>query len=186
MIPLNSSEPSRRPLQRFPDFGKEVRRSFEAHELCYDCAEFYGAGHGEHGCDGWPASRELRCADRNRLPTVMPGTCGQVFPPSQRRRRTTPQTLREPDRPADPRPAARPKARTPRQCACGASLNKGKRLCDRCRERRRKQSKRAYMRCYMSQRRSGMGRPGSDVPSPAVPGQHTHAQATISVRADRR
>lgn len=186
MSTKTSNESLRCPLQRFPDFGKELRRPFDVHELCYDCVEFYGPGHGEHGCGGWPASQELRCADRNRLPAVMPGTCGQAFPLSRGRHRTAPQPLPEPDGPADSRPVARPKARTPRQCGCGANLDKGKRLCDRCRERRRKQSKRAYMRCYMSQRRSGMGRPGSDVPSPAVSGQHTHAQATMSVRADRR
>jgi len=186
MSTKTSNESLRCPLQRFPDFGKELRRPFEVHELCYDCVEFYGPGHGEHGCGGWPASQELRCADRNRLPAVMPGTCGQVFPPPPWRRRTASRTLREADRPADPGPAARPKAETARQCACGANLDKGKRLCDRCRERRRKQSKRAYMRCYMSQRRSGADRPDSDMPSPAVPGQHTHAQATISVRADHR
>lgn len=31
---------------RFPDFGKEVRREFEVYPLCYDCKKFY------KGCKG--------------------------------------------------------------------------------------------------------------------------------------
>jgi hypothetical protein len=30
-------------MNRFPDFGKDLERGFEAHENCYDCATFYAA-----------------------------------------------------------------------------------------------------------------------------------------------
>jgi len=65
------------PSKTFPDFGKELRRPFAVDERCYDCAEFY---------DGCPARREnpdTYCLDYLGLPDVMPGTTGQVFPPSR-------------------------------------------------------------------------------------------------------
>jgi len=40
---------------RFPDFGKEVRRSYEVSEICYDCMRF------ADGCKGWKAKREFAC-----------------------------------------------------------------------------------------------------------------------------
>jgi len=66
-----------------PDFGEEVKRPFEVHENCYDCAEVYGPGRGVVGCNAWPASKAFNCADFLRLPDVMPGMNGQVFPPSR-------------------------------------------------------------------------------------------------------
>jgi len=40
---------------RFPDFGKEVHRSYEVSEICYDCMRFMD------GCKGWRAKREFAC-----------------------------------------------------------------------------------------------------------------------------
>lgn len=40
---------------RFPDFGKEVRRSFEVHANCYDCKKF------AKGCKGWEAKKKFEC-----------------------------------------------------------------------------------------------------------------------------
>ncbi len=68
---------------RFPDFGKELQRPFEVHEACYACVEFYGPGRGVVGCNAWLASKAFNCADFLRLPDVMPGTSGQVFPASR-------------------------------------------------------------------------------------------------------
>lgn len=96
-------------LTTHPDFGREVRRPFEVHENCYDCVEFYD------GCNAWLASKEFHCADYNRLPDVMPGTCGQVFPPSLMRGRKEPRarkergTVHQPAAiPADGEPQGRP------------------------------------------------------------------------------
>lgn len=58
----------------FPDFGKELRRPFEVRASCYTCADFYD------GCEAWLAGKPLACGWYNRLPDVMPGTCGQRFP----------------------------------------------------------------------------------------------------------
>ena len=66
-------------FERFPDFGKELRRPFEVHAACYDCADFYD------GCEAWPASKRFTCGEYNRLPDVMPGMCGQRFPETRRR-----------------------------------------------------------------------------------------------------
>lgn len=176
-------ETSRIELQRFPDFGKELRRPFEVHEVCYDCAEFYGPGHGKRGCDAWPANRPIKtpdgkhllCQDFNRLPDVMPGEpAGQVFPPSRMDARKTPRGIQTETGQPKPETSATMRPRRIRLCDCGAELERGKRLCDRCRGRRRKQSKRAYMRSYMSQRRSEVDRPDSDMPFPAILGHHTH------------
>jgi hypothetical protein len=71
-------------MNRFPDFGKELQRGFEVHENCYDCAEFYGPGHGVVGCNAWPAAKVFACADYLRLPDVgVNGQTGQEFPPSR-------------------------------------------------------------------------------------------------------
>jgi hypothetical protein len=40
---------------KFPDFGKEVRRSFAVHEFCFDCVRFV------RGCKGWRAKRKFEC-----------------------------------------------------------------------------------------------------------------------------
>jgi len=55
-------------------------------ERCYDCVEFY------YTCVGELASKTKSpgCADFRRLPDVMPGTTGQVVPPSRMAGRTTP------------------------------------------------------------------------------------------------
>ena len=52
---------------------------FEVHENCCDCAGFYD------GCRAWPDSRPFDCHSFNRLPDVMPGTCGQRFPATSRK-----------------------------------------------------------------------------------------------------
>jgi hypothetical protein len=111
---------------RSRDFGAELRRPFEVHESCYDCVEFYD------GCNAWPASKEFACTDYHQLPDVMPGTCGQVFPPSRMKGRKEPRAREEPPR--------------DRFCGCGDLLPKGKQLCEQCRIQNRRQSVREYKR----------------------------------------
>ena len=68
----------------FPDFGKEMHRPFNVDERCYDCAEFYGPGHGQPGCNAMPANPNARCLDYLRLPDVgVDGQTGQEIPPSR-------------------------------------------------------------------------------------------------------
>ena len=141
-------------FRRFPDFGKDLMRPFPVHENCHDCAEFYD------GCKAWPESKTFRCADYLKLPDVMPGTHGQVFPPSRMGDRKEPRVL-----PAKrPRPqeqtdqddqvASEPE-QTARQCPCGAPLPRHRQYCDECRRQNRRESKRQYMRDYMQGRRAG-------------------------------
>ncbi len=167
-------ETSRIELQRFPDFGKELRRPFEVHEICYDCAEFYGPGHGERGCDAWPANRPIKtpdgkhllCLDFNRLPDVMPGEpTGQVFPPSRMNGRKTPR-----ERTSKPTitPAAL-KVSVPtvaireidpkRQCACGRHLPKRRRYCDDCRERRKREATARFKKTHRGRPHRALDRP---------------------------
>jgi hypothetical protein len=40
---------------KFPEFGKEVRRSFAVSHLCYDCVRFID------GCKGWKATKKFEC-----------------------------------------------------------------------------------------------------------------------------
>lgn len=151
---------------RFPDFtgssasdlAKELKRPFKVCEHCYDCVEFYGEGHGSYGCNAWPVNKPFRCADYYRLPDVMPGTCGQVFPPSRMQGRKEPRELAAPD--------TSPSG--PRHCDCGETLAKGRRLCDQCRSQRRQQTKRDYMKGYMQQRRSAASVSVADTPSPST------------------
>jgi len=125
-------------LGMHPDFDKEVQRPFDVHENCYDCAEFYD------GCKAWPQSKEFNCADFHRLPDVMPGTCGQVFPPSRMRSRREPRERKSSTVPTgDGAPVT---ADGNRYCECGASLLRGKRLCDRCRIQNRRKTMREHMR----------------------------------------
>jgi hypothetical protein len=142
-------------MHRFPDFDKDVRRPFAVAEDCCDCAEFYA------GCHARPANPPTRCRDYLRLPDVMPGTCGQVFPPPRMQGRKEPRLYRQAQTgeqgPVEPRTGAR-------VCGCGASLSKGKRFCETCRVERRRQTKRGYMRGYMEQRRSTEIDVVSDVP----------------------
>ena len=139
--------------RRFPDFGEEVKRPFAVAEPCYDCAVFYA------GCQGWHASKEFACAYYQRLPDVMPGTWGQPFPekvfvPTEPESQAVPK-VKEPDH-GQRRPRAKTTTATKtRQCECGAPLAKGKRLCDECRAKRRRESKGRYMTAYMRQRRGG-------------------------------
>jgi hypothetical protein len=174
------------PFNTFPEFGKQLRRSFELHENCLDCADFYD------GCGGWRASRGFACEDFNRLPDVMPGTYGQRFPASCRSERAEyrpagrhmalGKSYRELSSAAGgnthteatdlPHEIRRAKVRT---CGCGAILPKGKRLCEECRAENRQQTKRDYMRSYMEQRRSAVIDAGSDVPLPATAMQSTWA-----------
>jgi hypothetical protein len=153
-------ESSRFPLQRFPDFGKELRRPFEVHEVCYDCAEFYGPGHGERGCDAWPANKPMKtpdkkhllCLDFNRLPDVMPGEpTGQIFPPSRMNGRRTPRERTTEPATAQPIATAhRPAVASTRQidpqrrCPCGQPVPKRRRYCDRCTQVRKQQAKEKY------------------------------------------
>lgn len=104
-----------------PTFGHEVKRSFQVHAHCYDCVEFYS------GCPGWRASREFACRDYYQLHAVLPGSCGQVFPPSWMKGRREPRELANTNAPSGSR-----------HCECGETLAKGKRLCDECRTERRK------------------------------------------------
>ncbi len=130
-------------FRRFPDFGKELRRPFEVHASCYDCAEFYD------GCEAWPANKRFACDRYNRLPDVMPGTCGQQFP----------QTRRRDERPAEQGQTSVPAEETwqpqrtrargePRLCECGATLLKSKRLCNQCRAANRRATMRETKRRY--------------------------------------
>jgi len=66
-------------MNRFPDFGQELRRPFEVHENCYDCAGFYD------GCRAWPAAKAFACRIVQPLPDVPAGTCGQRFPATARK-----------------------------------------------------------------------------------------------------
>lgn len=151
----------------FSDFGKELKRSFAVAGQCYDCAEFYD------GCNGWRASQDFGCRQYNRLPDVLPGTCGQAFPAPRRRTPSSPipepVELRPNERPALP---AEP---TVRICGCGAPLSKGRRLCDNCRVANRRRTKCEYMRTYMKQRRSVAVGCGSDLPSAAAQGTSARA-----------
>jgi hypothetical protein len=148
-------------MNEFPEFGKELQRSFEVHENCYDCAAFYD------GCKGWRASRDFDCRDFHRRPDVgIDGRRGQEFPPSRRKSRTQPEPIEQRDAvgapaidtpprdppPSRPRHSGKPGARI---CGCGAVLPKGKRLCDTCRTQSRRRTKRRHMKGYMRKRRSG-------------------------------
>lgn len=147
-------------FRRFPDFGRELRRPFEVHATCFDCAEFYD------GCHAWPASKPFACGAYTRLPDVMPGTCGQKFPET-RHRTARPAERQEDAAPAVRRRPPRPKGES-RLCDCGVTLPKNRRLCDPCRDQKRRRTRREYMRGYMQQRRTGSVQgiqPDSDVPS---------------------
>ena len=127
-------------FQRFPDFGKEVKRPFPVHENCYDCAEFYD------GCNAWPVRKEFRCADLLKLPAVMPGEHRQVFPPSRMKGRKVPRAipavspasdhdgLKSPQKPRRPR--------TSRCRGCGAERELGYSYCPKCAASRKAHSNR--------------------------------------------
>jgi hypothetical protein len=150
-------------MNRFPDFGKELKRPFAVHENCCDCAAFFD------GCEGSRASRGGTCGRYDRLPDVMPGAYGQE--PPERPVAVT----RQVD--AGPREelglpkvrAKRPKLTGPRTCECGAPLAKGKRYCDKCRDRRRRDSKRHYMLPYMQNRRRSPAQPTTSRYRPEEP-----------------
>ncbi len=152
-------------MYAFPDFDKDVRRPFAVDEQCYDCTEFYA------GCNARSANPPMRCRDFLRLPDVLPGTYGQVFPPSRMGGQKEPRLLRGPAekeirpkaKPAQaPSPTRKPsKATSPKRtpspaanhglygerlCGCGALLPKRRRCCDDCRRKRREET--------MSRRRS--------------------------------
>ncbi len=146
---------------RFPDFGKELRRDFDVHKSCYDCSELY------HGCNARPENPSSRCADYFPLPDVgVNGKTGQEIPPSRmgdrkepRIRSTAGAPVRvqpenppsrrpspakpepvEQDPPVQPRqqsPAGNPGADGKRLCGCGAVLPKRRRCCEACRRQRR-------------------------------------------------
>jgi hypothetical protein len=149
-------------MHTFPDFDKDVRRPFAVHEDCYDCAEFY------FGCNARPSNPPTRCKDYLRLPDVMPGTYGQVFPPSRMGDRKEPRlcwtTAKDKPEPTEKVRATRPSKQTltpspaascglagERLCGCGAALPKRRRCCDDCRRQRRDPT--------MSRRRSRKGLP---------------------------
>jgi hypothetical protein len=152
-----------RGFERFPDFSKELKRSFPIHENCYDCAEFYD------GCNAWPESKVFRCADYLRLPDVMPGTCGQLFPPSRMKGRNIPHERH--GEPATARPA--PMVQMPtlataqidpkRRCPCGHHLPRRRRYCDTCREARRREAKVRF-----EQKHPGRSHRTSNVPQKAT------------------
>ena len=178
-------------MNRFPDFGKELQRSFEVHENCYNCAEFYGPGRGVVGCNAWPAAKEFACADYLPLPNVgVNGKLGQEFPPSRMQGRKEPrvhggaeqapcQPQGRKQSPADSRPQEKGKAVSDktkaRTCTCGTPLPKGKRLCDGCRITSRRQTKRQYMRTYMEHQRSAAVGSDSHMPFPAAATSSTQA-----------
>jgi len=154
----------------FPDFGKELRRPFEIHEFCYDCAGFYD------GCPAWPARKRFACPIYDALPDVMPGTWGQKFPATTRKLAAAPVDDESQGETQDRLPERKdpPRAQIDgdRRCGCGAPLSKGKRFCDQCRI----QNRRKTMRQYMRQRRgSAAVDADSGVPFPAVETLRTHA-----------
>ncbi len=146
-------------FKRFPDFRKELRRPFEVHAICYDCAEFYD------GCEAWPAGKPLACSRYNRLPDVLPGTCGQKFPET-RRRAERPAEQGQGSAPAEKKrqpQRTRPRGE-PHLCECGATLPKGRRLCDPCRATNRRTTMRETKRRYRASRAATQ--PDSHVPFP--------------------
>ncbi len=177
--------PSKRPISG--EFGAELKRPFPVHEHCYDCAEFY------YGCMGWRAAKDFACKGYNRLPDVMPGTYGQVFPPSrrsglignQRAERTIPVGRSHSEHIPSEGVRLSPEVHNAevRTCGCGAILPKSKRFCDSCRIQNRRRTKRAYMRGYMEQRRSAVGS-GSGVlsPAPGMPFVRAAAEKVPSIR----
>jgi len=166
-------------FKRFPKFGNELERGFPAHERCYDCVEFYD------GCNAWPEHKAFHCADYYPLPDVMPGTLGQVFPPSRMQGRTQPKVRREitADGHGDslaPSPVLtrnQPAAShaSPRLCECGAALSKGKRFCESCRVQRRRRTMREYMRGRRAARPESEDT--SDMPLFAATRHPTHASS---------
>ena len=174
----------------FPDFGKEMHRPFNVDERCYDCAEFYGPGHGQPGCNAMPANPNARCLDYLRLPDVgVDGQTGQEIPPSRMGGRKEPRitlsakTINDP--PADPAankakartiasinpqperqpsPAGNPGPDGDRRCSCGAILRKRQRCCANCRAKRRKDSKLRYRNREQS---AVASRSDPDMPFPA-------------------
>jgi len=160
-------------FRRYPDFGKELRRPFEVHAACYDCAEFYD------GCDAWPAGKSFACGEYNRLPDVMPGTCGQIFPKTRCRDRHSTRQGR-----GSPSPEQRSQSQRtfaggePRLCECGASLPKNKRLCDACRATHRRATMRETKRRYRVA--LAASQPDSDVPSAPPRAALSTREETIS------
>ena len=75
-------------MKTFPDFGKELSRPFKVDERCYGCAELC------HGCTARPENPDKRYAEYLHLPDLMPGTCGQTFPPSRMQNRKEPRIRR--------------------------------------------------------------------------------------------
>ncbi len=133
-------------LNRFPDFGKEVRRPFEVHENCSDCAGFYD------GCQGWPDSRPFDCHSVTRLPDVPAGTCGQRFPATVRKLAAIPEDSEGrpgPDRTREPERAEQ----SPKQT--GTHSRRGD-----------PEKWRKYMRGYMKRRRTA---PSKSEPVSGVP-----------------
>jgi len=156
-------------FQRFPDFGQELKRPFEVHESCYDCAAFY------HGCSAWPAAEKFACAHYQRLPDVMPGTHGQKFPdevfvPTDPQR--SPARADHRPREPKPKPGGREQTNGLRRCECGEPLAKHKRYCEACRAARRQRTRTEYMRTYMQGRRGGPAQTQTD--SYARPDGHQH------------
>jgi len=129
---------------KFPEFGKELQRSFEVHEFCYDCAGFYD------GCRAWPARKRFACPIYDALPDVMPGTWGQRFPATTRKLAAAPvddeSQGETQDRPPERKDRPHAQVDGQRRCGCGEPLPKGKRLCDQCRIQNRRKTMRQYMR----------------------------------------
>jgi len=63
----NAKNVFRSKCPRFSDFGKEVRRSFDVHEFCYDCIRFV------EGCKGWPARCTFACKKQKRYKRIRAG-----------------------------------------------------------------------------------------------------------------
>lgn len=53
--------------QRFPDFGKELKRPYEVHERCYDCDTFLF-----EDCPAIPANCQWDCKDQ-KVTIIYPG-----------------------------------------------------------------------------------------------------------------
>jgi len=114
------------------------------HEDCCGCIEFYW------GCNAWPEGKPFSCADRRRLPDVLPGPTGQPFPPSRMQGRTEPRARLAAGTVGgelEGRPRTRPALKSQPKPAVKQPIS----------EKRRK-----YMAGYMRRRRSQSDR---DVPS---------------------
>jgi hypothetical protein len=146
-------------VNKFPEFGAELKRDFEVSAGCYDCVEFYD------GCNARRADPNSRCLDYFPLPPVgVNGKTGQETPPLRMGDRKEPRIRSATPKPDHAKPrgeATRRIGQSPKQprqqssagnpgpdgerlCGCGARLRKRERCCGACRLQRRKDALERY------------------------------------------